>query len=130
MFQVLGYAAHSENSPLAPYSFSRRNPGPHDVQIEILYTGICHTDLHKIRNHWGNSFYPMVAGHEIVGKVARIGQHVTKFKIGDFAGVGCLVNSCRKCSACASNLEQYCELGATLTYNDYERETKQPTYGG
>ena len=107
MTKTRGYAAQSATSPLTPFDFERREPGPHDVQIEILYCGICHTDLHQARNHWGGSMYPMVPGHEIVGRVTRVGAMVTKFKVDDFAGVGCMVDSCRRCPACEEGLEQY-----------------------
>jgi alcohol dehydrogenase (NADP+) len=116
MIQVRGYAARDAHSPLTSFNFTRRDPGPHDVQIEILYTGICHSDLHQARDHWGNAFYPMVPGHEIVGRVVAAGAHVKKLKAGDFAGVGCMVDSCRQCSACDNDLEQYCEHGPTYTY--------------
>jgi uncharacterized zinc-type alcohol dehydrogenase-like protein len=130
MIHVHGYAAHDATSPLVPFSFDRREPGPHDVQIEILYSGICHSDLHQARNDWHNSLYPMVPGHEIVGRVAAVGAHVKKFKVGDLAGVGCMVDSCRVCAACEEDLEQYCEQGATLTYNAKERGSEQLTFGG
>ena len=117
-------------SPLTPFAFERRDPGPHDVQIEILYCGICHTDLHQARNHWGGSMYPMVPGHEIVGRVTRVGAQVTKVKADDYAGVGCMVDSCRRCSACNEGLEQYCEEGPTWTYNAKERGSEQLTFGG
>jgi uncharacterized zinc-type alcohol dehydrogenase-like protein len=130
MIQVRGYAAHDAHSPLVPFSFERRDPGPHDVRIEILYTGICHSDLHQARNHWNNALYPMVPGHEIVGRVVQVGSDVEKLKAGDIAGVGCMVDSCRHCSACHEDLEQYCEEGATWTYNDYERGSDQLTFGG
>jgi alcohol dehydrogenase (NADP+) len=130
MIQVHGYAAHDATTPLIPFTFERRHPGPHDVQIEILYCGICHTDLHQTRNDWGVSIYPMVPGHEIAGRVVKVGQAVTKLKAGDFAGVGCMVDSCRECSACRADLEQYCERGATLTYNDRERGSDRLTFGG
>jgi len=115
MIQVRGYAVHDAQSPLVPFNFERRDPGPHDVQIEILYAGICHSDLHQARNDWSNSIYPMVPGHEIVGRVVRVGAEVTKLKAGDYAGVGCMVDSCRHCFACDDGLEQYCEHGATLS---------------
>ncbi len=92
MIQVKGYAAADAKSPLRPFSFERRDPTPHDVQIEILYTGICHSDLHQTRDDWGGSIFPMVPGHEIVGRVVKVGSQVTKLKIGDFAGVGCMVD--------------------------------------
>jgi uncharacterized zinc-type alcohol dehydrogenase-like protein len=130
MIQVHGYAAHDAHSPLVPFSFERRDPGPHDVQIEILYSGICHSDLHQARDDWGNALYPMVPGHEIVGRVVAVGAHVEKFKVGDFAGVGCMVDSCRHCDACNDDLEQYCAEGATWTYNAKERGSEQLTFGG
>ncbi|MEO8977703.1 MAG: NAD(P)-dependent alcohol dehydrogenase, partial [Casimicrobiaceae bacterium] len=130
MPNVRGYAAHDAASPLIPFNFERREPGPHDVQIDILYTGICHSDLHQARNDWSNSLYPMVPGHEIVGRVMKVGSDVTKLKAGDYAGVGCMVDSCRQCSACKADLEQYCERGATLTYNGKERDSEQLTFGG
>ncbi|WP_034293893.1 NAD(P)-dependent alcohol dehydrogenase [Herbaspirillum sp. RV1423] len=130
MIQARGYAVHDAQSPLAPFSFERREPGPHDVQIEILYSGICHSDLHQIHNDWHNSLYPMVPGHEIVGRVVKVGEHVKKLKTGDYAGVGCMVDSCRVCSACKEDLEQYCEEGSTLTYNDTERNSDKLTFGG
>ncbi|MEJ1970585.1 MAG: NAD(P)-dependent alcohol dehydrogenase [Rhizomicrobium sp.] len=131
MLQVRGYAAHDPHSPLVPFNFKRREPGPHDVQIEILYAGICHSDLHQARDDWGGSLYPMVPGHEIVGRVAAVGEHVEKLKVGDYAGVGCMVDSCRHCSACNDDLEQYCEEGGpTVTYNGKERGSEQLTFGG
>ncbi len=130
MIKTRGYATHSPTSPLTPFAFERREPGPHDVQIEILYCGICHTDLHQARNHWGGSMYPMVPGHEIVGRVTRVGAQVTKVKVDDYAGVGCMVDSCRRCSACNEGLEQYCEEGPTWTYNAKERGSEQLTFGG
>jgi uncharacterized zinc-type alcohol dehydrogenase-like protein len=130
MFNTRGYAVHSADSPLVPFSFERRDPGPHDVRIEILYAGICHSDLHQARNDWSNSSYPMVPGHEIVGRVVAVGDQVKKLKAGDLAGVGCMVDSCRHCKACTLNLEQYCEEGVTLTYNGHERGSDQPTFGG
>jgi uncharacterized zinc-type alcohol dehydrogenase-like protein len=131
MIQVRGYAAHDAQSPLVPFTFERREPGPHDVQIEILYAGICHSDLHQARNDWSNSLYPMVPGHEIVGRVVAVGAHVKSLKAGDYAGVGCMVDSCRQCAACNEDLEQYCEQGGpTLTYNDRERGKEQLTFGG
>ncbi len=130
MIQAHGYAVSSAASPLAPYAFTRRQPGPRDVHIEILFCGICHTDLHQCRNDWGHSIYPMVPGHEIIGRVVAVGTQVNKFKIGDIAGVGCMVDSCRQCAACLADLEQYCEQGTVWTYNARERDTQQVTYGG
>lgn len=131
MIPARGYAAPDAKSPLAPFSFERREPGPHDVQIEILFCGICHSDLHQARNDWGGSMYPMVPGHEIVGRVTTVGAHVRKLKVGDLAGVGCMVDSCRTCSACEDDLEQFCEHGATFTYNSKERQdAERTTFGG
>jgi len=130
MIEVRGYSAPNAHSPLAPFKFERREPGPRDVQIEILYCGICHSDLHQTRNDWSNSLYPMVPGHEIVGRVVRVGAEVRKLKAGDLAGVGCMVDSCRQCSACKEHMEQYCEQVATWTYNSKERGSEQLTFGG
>jgi uncharacterized zinc-type alcohol dehydrogenase-like protein len=130
MLQAKGYAAHDAHSALVPFSFDRREPAAHDVQIEILFCGICHSDLHQARNDWSNSLYPMVPGHEIVGRVSAVGAAVKKFKVGDFAGVGCMVDSCRTCSACAEGLEQYCEKVPTWTYNSKERNSENLAFGG
>ncbi len=130
MIETKAYAAEAATSPLGPFRFERRNPGPHDVQIEILYCGVCHSDIHQVRNEWGGSTYPMVPGHEIVGRVTKTGAHVTKFKTGDLAGVGCFVDSCRTCPNCQSGLEQYCDNGMVGTYNGREKITNLPTYGG
>lgn len=107
----------------------RREPGEHDVEIEILYCGICHSDIHQARNEWGNSIYPMVPGHEIVGRVTATGSKVRNFAVGDLAGVGCLVDSCRTCPQCAAGDEQFCENGSVGTYNSLDKQG-QPTYGG
>jgi uncharacterized zinc-type alcohol dehydrogenase-like protein len=130
MGNAIGYAAKSAKSPLGPFSFERRQPGIHDVAIDIKFCGICHSDIHQARDEWGGSIFPMVPGHEIAGVVKSVGSSVTKFKVGDQVGVGCMVDSCRKCSCCAEGLEQYCESGSTVTYNGYERDGKTPTYGG
>ena len=130
MAATKSYAVHSATDHLAPFDFERREPNPHDVQFEILYCGVCHSDIHQVRNEWQNSIYPMVPGHEIVGRVTSVGSEVTKFKEGDLAGVGCLVDSCRECSNCKKGLEQYCKKGAVGTYNAYEKDGKTPTYGG
>jgi len=130
MTETKAYAAYSATTPLAPFSFERREPGPKDVQIEILFCGVCHSDLHTVRSEWEGTVYPMVPGHEIVGRVSRIGAEVSKFKVGDLAAVGCLVDSCQHCSSCAEGLEQYCENGFTGTYGGVEKETGQPTRGG
>jgi len=124
------YAALNATTPLVPFSIDRRTPGPHDVQIEILYCGVCHSDIHQVRNEWQNSVYPMVPGHEIVGRIVAVGNHVTSFKVGDLAGIGCFVDSCRECHNCKEGLEQYCDEGMVGTYNSYERGTQIPTYGG
>jgi len=130
MTQAKGYAAQSPTTDLAPWTFERREVGPHDVQFEILFCGVCHSDLHQIKNEWFPGIFPMVPGHEIVGRVTQVGSHVKKFKAGDLAGTGCLVDSCRVCDSCKEGLEQYCENGATGTYNSYEKDGKTPTYGG
>ncbi len=130
MIPTKAYAALSPGAVVAPYNFERREPGPHDVLIEILYSGICHTDIHFINNDWGMSLYPMVPGHEIVGRVISVGNHVKKFKAGDYAGVGCLVDSCRECDNCKEGLQQYCQGGFVLTYSSYEKDGKTVTQGG
>ena len=127
---VSGYAARSATEPLGPYRFERRDLRANDVAIEILYCGVCHSDLHQARNDWGNSKYPMVPGHEIIGRVTAVGAQVTRFKAGDQVGIGCMVDSCQHCSACDEGLEQYCENGSTLTYNDVDPHDHMPTYGG
>lgn len=127
---TLGYAAHSATTELVPFPFQRRDQRKNDVEIEIMHCGVCHSDLHQARNDWGNSIYPMVPGHEIVGKIVNVGADVTKFKIGDTVGVGCMVDSCQICSACEQGLEQYCEDGNTPTYNGIDRHDKMPTFGG
>ncbi|RTL61064.1 MAG: NAD(P)-dependent alcohol dehydrogenase [Sphingobacteriales bacterium] len=131
MSQTKAYAAQSATSPLAPHTIERRNPKPHDVAIEILYCGICHSDLHTARNEWHGTVYPVVPGHEIVGRVTAVGAHVKKFKVGDLAGVGCLVDSCRECDHCKEGLQQYCTGGATFTYNSNDKDSPGlQTYGG
>lgn len=130
MLSTKAYAAFNERDPLGPFEFNRREPGPHDVQIEILYSGVCHSDLHQVRNEWKESMYPMVPGHEIVGRVTKTGAAVKKFKPGDLAGVGVMVDSCRVCKNCKQDLEQYCVDGFTGTYNSYERDGKGITQGG
>ncbi|MFZ4541745.1 MAG: NAD(P)-dependent alcohol dehydrogenase [Rickettsiales bacterium] len=124
------YAAHNATSPLAPFSFERRAVGENDVAIAIDYCGVCHSDIHQARNEWGGSMYPMVPGHEIVGRVTAVGAKVKKFKVDDVVGVGCMVDSCRKCSACKDDLEQYCENGFSGTYNGTEQDKQTPTFGG
>jgi alcohol dehydrogenase (NADP+) len=124
------YAAQSAKSPLAPYTIERRKPRSHEVLIDTLYCGICHSDIHQARDDWGGSIFPMVPGHEIVGRVVEAGDHVSKWKEGDLVGVGCFVDSCRQCEACRAGEEQYCEVGFTPTFNGYERDGKTATYGG
>ena len=130
MIPARAWAAPAADAPLAPWSFERREVGPHDVRIDILFCGICHSDLHFVRSDWGPVKYPAVPGHEIVGKVAAVGAAVSDLKVGDAVGVGCLVDSCRSCPSCAAGLENYCDTGATGTYFSVEKETGRPTYGG
>ena len=130
MTTTKAYAAQTATTPLTPFNFDRRETGANDVQIEILYCGVCHSDIHQVRDEWGGSIYPMVPGHEIVGRVTKVGDQVKKFKIGDLAGVGCFVDSCRTCSNCKEGLEQYCDNGMVGTYNGREKITNLPTYGG
>ncbi|MGH2396251.1 MAG: NAD(P)-dependent alcohol dehydrogenase [bacterium] len=130
MLPTRGYATKGPTSILEPFNFERREPGPHDVLIEILYCGICHSDIHQARDEWGGAIFPMVPGHEIVGRVTRVGAQVKRFKVGELAGVGCFVDSCRVCDSCKEGLEQYCERGPNFTYNSYEKDGKTPTYGG
>lgn len=122
-----GFAAQSATAPIAPFSFERREPGPDDVSIDILYAGICHSDIHTARGEWPGTLYPCVPGHEIVGRVTRVGANVKKFKAGDLAGVGCMVDSCRSCASCREGLENYCDNGFTGTYNG---NGVTNTYGG
>ena len=129
MLQVIGYAAKEAKASLTPFSFERRDLLDHDVVIDIQYCGICHTDIHQVKNEWGRSNYPMVPGHEIVGNISQVGSQVTRFKIGDKVGVGCFVDSCRNCDACSKGLEQYCNNVLT-TYNGIEKDGKTPTQGG
>ena len=128
--KTIGYAANSARSPLAPFSFERREPGPRDIQIEILYCGVCHSDLHTVRNEWQSTIYPCVPGHEIVGRVIAAGNEVKSFKAGDVAAVGCMVDSCRTCASCRDGLEQYCEVGFVGTYNGEDKHLGGVTYGG
>src|SRR5438445_3669083 len=125
-----GYAAQSATTPVLPFAYEHREPGEHDVLIDIQYCGICHSDIHQARNEWGNAIYPMVPGHEIVGTVARVGAKVTKFKPGDVAAIGCMVDSCRECVSCKAGDEQYCERGQTVyTYNSRDKQGNL-TFGG
>src|SRR3979409_2477466 len=126
MFSTKGYAAQAAEEQLKPFSFERRDPTPNDVQIEILFCGVCHSDIHTARNEWGGTTnYPCVPGHEIVGRVGKVGRDVKKFKEGDLAAVGCLVDSDRVCDNCKADMEQFCNAGATFTYN-----SKDPHTGG
>ncbi|MGE5625166.1 MAG: NAD(P)-dependent alcohol dehydrogenase [Bacillota bacterium] len=127
---VRGYAAEHAGAPITPFSFTRRAPRPDDVAIDILYCGICHTDIHQTRNDWGGGTYPMVPGHEIIGRVAAVGAKATLFKPGELVGVGCMVDSCRECVPCKMGLEQFCEHRPTFTYNSVDRHDGSPTYGG
>lgn len=130
MLRTQGYATKSPESKLEPFEFQRRDVGTNDILIEILYCGICHSDIHQARDEWGGSIYPMVPGHEIVGRVKHVGSEVTKFKEGDIAGVGCFVDSCRVCENCKEGLEQYCDGQLVMTYNGLEKDGATPTYGG
>ena len=124
------YAAQNATTPLAAFNFDRRDPGEHDVQIQILYCGVCHSDVHTVRNEWHGTTYPCVPGHEIVGRVTKVGAQVKSFKEGDIAAVGCLVDSCRTCENCKDDLEQFCEKGPIFTYNAPDKHTGGMTYGG
>lgn len=127
--KVRGYAAQQAKAALGPYSFERREPSDHDIVIDIGYCGICHTDIHQVGDEWGGSKFPMVPGHEITGTVSQVGSKVTRYKAGDRVGVGCFVDSCRKCGPCSKNLEQYCTNGMVTTYNGTEKDGT-PTQGG
>lgn len=124
------YAAPTPTSPLVPHLIERRAPGPHDVLIETLYCGICHSDIHLARNEWGTSHFPVVPGHEIIGRVTAMGAQVTRFQIGDLAGVGCILDSCRSCASCLAQEEQFCEKGPAWSDNGTEMDRITPTYGG
>jgi len=130
MYNAKAYAAQSATSPLAPFDLQRRDPGPDDVQIQILYCGICHTDVHFARNEWQGTTYPCVPGHEIVGRVVKAGARVKKFKEGDLAGVGCMVDSCRVCESCKEEVEQFCLNGTIFSYNSPDKHLGGMTYGG
>ncbi len=130
MLKTPAYAAQSAQSPLAPFTIERREPGPQDVLIDILYCGVCHSDIHQVRDEWGGAVFPMVPGHEIIGSVAQVGSAVTKWRLGDTVGIGCFVDSCRECEACHAGEEQFCEKGTSFTYNSREQDGKTPTYGG
>lgn len=127
---IKAYGTEAAKAPLNQLSINRRKATPHDVEIDILYCGVCHSDLHTARNEWHGTIYPCVPGHEIVGKIKSVGNHVTKFKVGDLVGVGCIVDSCRECDYCKEGLEQYCEPGMIGTYNSPDKYLDTPTYGG
>lgn len=124
------YAAHDAKSALVPFDYTPRTLRDHDVQIKVLFCGVCHSDLHQARNEWNNTLFPVVPGHEIVGRVSAVGNHVSRYQVGDLVGVGCIVDSCRSCPSCDEGLEQYCENGFTGTYNGEDRQTGATTYGG
>ncbi|MEB6334111.1 NAD(P)-dependent alcohol dehydrogenase [Serratia rhizosphaerae] len=124
------YAAHDAQSALVPFDYSPRTLREHDVQIKVLFCGVCHSDLHQARNEWNNTLYPVVPGHEVVGRVSAVGSGVTTYQVDDLVGVGCMVDSCRSCPSCEEGLEQYCENGFTGTYNGQDRQTGAVTYGG
>src|SRR5690242_18744501 len=124
------YGAHASNKPLEAMDIERRQPGPHDVQIDIAYCGVCHSDLHTVRSEWAGTLYPCVPGHEIVGQVSAVGEAVSDFKVGDTVGVGCMVDSCKHCLSCDEGLEQYCEHGMVGTYNGPTADPPGHTLGG
>ena len=131
MLRTPAYAAADGTSPLAPFTIDRREPRANEILIDIAYCGVCHSDIHQVRDEWGgNGIFPMVPGHEIVGRVAKVGDGVSGFKVGESVGVGCFVDSCRDCPQCSAGEEQYCDKGMTATYNARERDTGAPTYGG
>jgi uncharacterized zinc-type alcohol dehydrogenase-like protein len=130
MHATKAYAAPAASSPLAPFTFDRRDPTPNDVQIDILFCGVCHSDIHTVRDEWGGTVYPCVPGHEIVGRVVKVGAGVKNFKEGDLAAVGCMVDSCRTCENCRADLEQFCDNGVVFTYNSKDKHTGGVTYGG
>ncbi|MBF5042344.1 NAD(P)-dependent alcohol dehydrogenase [Aggregicoccus sp. 17bor-14] len=130
MIKTQGYAAPAAKAPLTPFAFERRDVGPTDVLIDIEYCGVCHSDLHQVKDEWGGSVFPMVPGHEIVGRISKVGDKVKFFKVGDRAGVGCMVDSCRSCESCKEGLEQYCQNGFVGTYNSKEKGTGAATQGG
>ena len=133
MIQTKGYATHDSNAKFAPFDFERREVGPNDILIDIAYAGICHSDIHQARAEWEPmipSIFPMVPGHEIVGRISQVGENVTKFAVGEIAGIGCFIDSCRECDPCKAGVEQYCIKGSAQTYNSTEMDRTTPTYGG
>jgi uncharacterized zinc-type alcohol dehydrogenase-like protein len=130
MNEVRAWGVATAGKPLAPMTIERREPRPRDVALDIQFCGICHSDIHQARDEWSGASFPMVPGHEIVGRVTRVGREVSRFKAGDLVGVGCMVDSCRRCAPCTEGLEQFCEEGPAYTYNGTEMDRKTPTYGG
>ena len=131
MIPAKSYAVHNAKDKLAPWNFERREVGADDIMIDILYCGVCHSDIHQVRSEWFPGIYPMVPGHEIVGRIVKVGSNVSKFKEGELAGIGCMVDSCQECGNCKKGYEQFCETGKTVfTYNGLEKDGKTPTYGG
>jgi uncharacterized zinc-type alcohol dehydrogenase-like protein len=130
MIETKGYAVDGPEAKFQPFDFARRELRPKDILIEILFSGICHSDIHQAKGEWGNSTYPMVPGHEIVGRVTRVGMEVSKFSIDDIAGIGCFIDSCRKCENCAAGFQQMCKVHCVMTYNGTEMDKSTPTYGG
>jgi uncharacterized zinc-type alcohol dehydrogenase-like protein len=130
MAKFPAFAAAAAGAPLAPFTVERREPGPRDVEIDVLFCGVCHSDIHQARDEWGGGIFPMVPGHEIIGRVVRTGREVGRFAVGDRVGVGCMVDSCHECPPCRQDLEQFCEKGAAFTYNSTELDRRTPTYGG
>ena len=130
MLKTPAWAASSAGKPLGPLTIGRREPGPHDALIDILFCGVCHSDIHQARDEWSGAIFPMVPGHEIVGRVTQVGKAVTKFAVGDLAGVGCMVDSCRDCEPCQHGTEQFCQKGVAWTYNGTEMDRGTPTFGG
>ena len=130
MIQTRGYAVSGPDAAFEVYNFERRDVGPSDILMDVLFCGICHSDIHQARGEWNNSTYPMVPGHEVLGRVSQVGSDVTKFKVGDLAGVGCFVDSCRKCSSCAADCEQFCKVHCAATYNGTEMDETTMTFGG
>ncbi|MFT6839044.1 MAG: putative zinc-type alcohol dehydrogenase-like protein, partial [Sediminicola sp.] len=130
MTEVKAYAAKTSDSEMVPFKLDRRDVTANDIKIDIEYCGVCHSDLHQVRNDWKNSVYPVVPGHEIIGRITEVGADVTKFKVGQMVGVGCMVDSCQECSACKDDMEQFCENGATFTYNGPDKHLGGHTFGG
>src|SRR5260221_3872811 len=130
MQKIRAWGASAAGKPLASMTIERREPGPRDLVLEILFCGVCHSDIHQARDEWSGARFPMVPGHEIIGRITKAGSGVKTFKAGDLAGVGCLVDSCRACAPCKDGLEQFCEKGPAFTYNSTEMDRKTLTFGG